>query len=163
LTIPLGLGTKYRINDKFEIGLEGVVNMANTNKFDIYEPVVNQGFLDFWGSVMVNIGYNFTSGVNSKHMDWVNPMAVIYDDLAKKAQKSVEAAKSDGIPDYLDLEPNTKKGCKVNVKGITLDSDVDGVLDSEDKEPIWLQPNVKCLLTSRIFSSKIISKCDEIF
>ena len=90
-------------------------------------------------------------------------MNPIYDDLAKKAQKSVEAAKSDGIPDYLDLEPNTKKGCKVDVKGITLDSDVDGVLDSEDKEPIWLQPNVKCLLTSRIFSSKIISKCDEIF
>jgi OOP family OmpA-OmpF porin len=72
-------------------------------------------------------------------MDWVNPMAVIYDDLAKKAQKSVEAAKSDGdgdgIPDYLDLEKNTKPGYKVDVKGITLDSDVDGVPDSEDTDP----------------------------
>lgn len=139
LTIPLGLGTKYRLNDKFDIGLEGVVNIAKTDKFDIYEPFVNQGFPDFFGSVMVNIGYNFTSGINSKHMDWVNPMAVIYDDLAKKAQKSVEAAKSDGdgdgIPDYLDLELNTKKGYKVDVKGITLDSDVDGVPDSEDTDP----------------------------
>ena len=138
-TIPLGLGTKYKINDKFDIGLEGVVNIAKTDKFDIYEPFVNQGFPDFFGSMMVNVGYNFTSGKNAKHMDWVNPMAIIYDDLAKKAQKSVEAAKSDGdkdgIPDYLDMEPNTKLGYKVDVKGITLDSDVDGVPDSEDTDP----------------------------
>ncbi|MFA9213633.1 MAG: OmpA family protein [Candidatus Methylacidiphilales bacterium] len=138
-SIPVGFGAKYKINDQFDFGLEGVVNLARTDKYDLYDPTPNQGFPDMFGSIMLSIGYNFTSSNRTQHLDWANPMAVIYDDLAKKAKKSTEALKADGdkdgIPDYLDLEPNTKLGYKVDVKGVTLDSDMDGIPDTDDTDP----------------------------
>jgi OmpA-OmpF porin, OOP family len=39
------------------------------------------------------------------------------------------------VPDRLDKEPNTKKGCPVDVHGVILDSDKDGIPDCDDKEP----------------------------
>jgi OOP family OmpA-OmpF porin len=40
----------------------------------------------------------------------------------------------DGIPDYMDEDPFTGKGAKVDAKGRELDSDGDGVPDSRDQE-----------------------------
>jgi OOP family OmpA-OmpF porin len=139
-TIPIGIGTKYKINSNFDIGLEGVVNLARTDMYDLYNPPSpNQGFPDMFGSFVLSLGYNFTGENRTQHFDWANPMAVIYDDLVKKAKKNTDAIKADGdkdgIPDYLDMEPNTKLGYKVDVKGVTLDSDVDGIPDTEDTDP----------------------------
>ncbi len=138
-TIPIGIGAKYKLNNMFDVGLEGVVNLARADMYDLYDPTPNQGFPDMFGSFNLSVGYNFTGTNRTQHVDWANPMAVIYDDLVKKANKSAEALKNDGdkdgIPDYLDLEPTTKPGYKVDIKGVTLDSDVDGIPDTDDPDP----------------------------
>ena len=41
----------------------------------------------------------------------------------------------DGVPNYLDQQPNTPKGCPVDAHGVALDSDHDGIIDCLDKEP----------------------------
>ncbi len=42
---------------------------------------------------------------------------------------------ADGVPNTLDLEPNTPTDCPVDTRGIATDSDGDGVKDCNDKEP----------------------------
>jgi OOP family OmpA-OmpF porin len=42
---------------------------------------------------------------------------------------------ADGVPDYLDKEPNTPAGARVSPSGSTLDSDGDGTPDHLDKCP----------------------------
>lgn len=71
---------------------------------------------------------------------WLNPVAYAYkkigetnaDKIAKDLQKDDD---EDGVPNFLDKEPNTKKGYPVDVRGVALDSDKDGIVDGEDKEP----------------------------
>jgi OmpA-OmpF porin, OOP family len=53
---------------------------------------------------------------------------------APKNEKEIDSD-GDGIPDYLDEEPNTPKGVKVDSRGRALDSDGDGIPDYLDEEP----------------------------
>jgi OOP family OmpA-OmpF porin len=135
-SIPIGLGGKYKLNNQFDLGLEGILNFVNSDRMDLYSDDRNT---DLVGSLMFTLGYNFTGLKKSQHIDWANPVATIYDDLARKSAKATDDLKrdgdGDGIPDYIDLELNTKAGYKVNVKGETLDSDVDGIPDTEDADP----------------------------
>ena len=48
--------------------------------------------------------------------------------------KTMVDSDGDNVNNRLDLEPNTPKGFPVNVRGIALDSDSDGVLDGADKQ-----------------------------
>ncbi len=135
LTVPVGLGAKYKMSDEIDLGFEVVVNASRIDSFDLFE----QGYPDFFGSFAFTVGYKFIGQKRKNHVDWVNPINNMYEDLSKKSSQSQEEMKKDsdgdGIPDYLDNEPNTKKGYKVDVKGVALDSDVDGIPDSEDPDP----------------------------
>lgn len=137
VSIPVGLGMKFKLSNSFDLGLEGVVNLIKSDRLDLYEDP--NKFPDLFGSYMFVLGYNLTGTKRTQHIDWANPVTSIYDDLVRKSAKATDELKrdgdADGVPDYLDLEQNTKAGYKVNVKGITLDSDVDGIPDTEDADP----------------------------
>ncbi|CAM6004734.1 unnamed protein product, partial [Sphagnum balticum] len=71
---------------------------------------------------------------------WLNPMDFSYKKLTdmnpdKIAKDIMKDSDDDGVPDKLDREPNTKKGCPVDAHGVILDSDKDGIPDCDDKEP----------------------------
>lgn len=156
--IPIGFGIKYKINNQFDLGLEGVINITRADKLDVYDPTPNIGYSDVFGSLMFNLNYNFTGSKRTQHIDWSNPVSNMYDDLLVKAKMENEELKKDndkdGIPNYLDLEPNTKTGYKVDVKGVTLDSDGDGIPDTEDTDPYGFNQMLSIYYPSETFKIK---------
>lgn len=92
------------------------------------------------------IGLNFYLGKATQHADWY----IATEKYATKAElaESIQGIKDmlkdsdgDGVPDYLDKEPNTQAAARVNPSGVTLDSDGDGTPDHLDKCPFLPGPS----------------------
>lgn len=140
MTIPLTLGYKRKINKNFDIGAEFTYNLGGNDKLDLTEIAGTPP--DANGYFMASLVYNITTPKRAVHIDWTNPIDLIYRELNKNKDhsESLKAdADQDGVPDYLDKEPNTPKGFKVDANGVTLDSDNDGIPDSEDPDPFGFE------------------------
>lgn len=139
-TMPTALGIKYKINQMFDIGLEGQFVVVNSDKLDAlsYVPSGRRGRMDKFSYANVNFTYKFGSKETQKeHLEWVNPLEA-YMSLtdAKLANLyTVKDADNDGVIDELDWEPDTEEGAFVDTHGRTLDSDGDGIPDHKDPEP----------------------------
>lgn len=92
------------------------------------------------------LGLNFYLGKNEQHADWF----IAADKYATKEELSTQIneikdlmkdSDGDGVPDYLDKEPNTPAGAHVSFNGVTLDSDSDGTVDHLDKCPFLPGPS----------------------
>jgi len=145
LHVTAGAGVSYKINEKFNIGLEHQVKAIFGNEADLvdgyrwrnsssqtqYRDLINY----------TNIRLNFNIGDSEKASEplwWVSPMDLLAEDLAEvKARPKIDMTDSDGdgVIDMLDQEKNSTAGFPVDTRGIALDSDADGVLDGNDKEP----------------------------
>ncbi|MFN4081996.1 MAG: OmpA family protein [Bacteroidia bacterium] len=135
-TTSLVFGYKRKITNNFDIGFESSFHFALSDMIDLYKFNI---YPDMHGYGVFSLTYNITTKNRPKHIDWFNPVNKIYKKIDDSKKETIDIAKldddGDGIPNYLDQEPNTKKGYKVDVKGVTLDSDVDGIPDSEDPDP----------------------------
>jgi len=86
------------------------------------------------------LGINIYLGKQAQHADWfiaANKYAT-KEELATQISGIKDMLKdsdADGVPDYLDKEPNTPAGARVSSSGSTLDSDGDGTPDHLDKCP----------------------------
>ncbi|QYH37317.1 OmpA family protein [Algoriphagus sp. NBT04N3] len=91
------------------------------------------------------LGLNFYLGSKEQHADWyIKPDPYLTkDELASQISSIKDMLKDsdgDGIPDYLDKEPNTPIDARVGTDGVTLDSDGDGLADHLDKCPFLPGP-----------------------
>lgn len=133
LMIPLSLGFKYKIN-KIDIGLALDYRKTFTDNVD----ATVKTYSEFDNYVMLTAGVNYTFGKKNKPMEWVNPMEVVYNDLADMKEKidilSGDKDK-DGVSDLFDKDNSTAEGTKVYGDGTAIDSDGDGVTDSKDADP----------------------------
>jgi OOP family OmpA-OmpF porin len=104
-------------------------------------PSTNIGFFgpnaNWWTGTL---GLNIYLGKQAQHADWfiaANKYAT-KEELATQINGIKDMLKdsdADGVPDYLDKEPNTPAGARVSPSGSTLDSDGDGTPDHLDKCP----------------------------
>ncbi|MBK9401610.1 MAG: OmpA family protein [Bacteroidetes bacterium] len=133
LMIPVSLGFKYKIN-KFDIGLAFEYYKTFTDDVD----ATVKTYSEFDNYVMLNAAVNYTFGKKNKPMEWVNPMEIVYNDLADIKEKidilSGDKDK-DGVSDLFDKDNSTVEGSKVYGDGTAVDTDGDGVPDSKDADP----------------------------
>lgn len=165
LVIPAGLGVKFRLSKRFDLGLEYTQRFAPAgDKLDA--TVAGKRGSDGYGYFNAFVTVKFGKQTHAK--EWVNPFQALnqnmvdlqanVDGLAQDsdadgvsdifdkeentpADIAVDGSgrsldtDGDGVPDYLDADPFTSKGARVDENGRELDSDNDGVPDSQDIEP----------------------------
>jgi len=149
LAFPFGLGLKYKIFPKLDLGVECILNNINTDKLDAL--VRANTAKDKYSYTAITLTYQI--GKNEKSLEWVNPKIMKSDELTpllaainKKIdslgsklneidskvgalQKDVAILKNppkeaddddDGVPNIKDLEPDTPKGNLVDARGRSL-------------------------------------------
>ena len=133
LMIPMSIGFKYKIN-KIDIGLSLDYRKTFTDNVDATEKT----YSEYDHYIMATVGVNYTFGKKNKPMEWVNPMEVVYNDLADIKEKidilSGDKDK-DGVSDLFDKDNSTVEGSKVYGDGTSVDTDGDGIIDSKDGDP----------------------------
>jgi outer membrane protein OmpA-like peptidoglycan-associated protein len=133
LMVPLSLGFKYKIG-KIDLGLAMEYRKTFTDNAD----ATSKTFSEYDSYYMFNVGVCYSLGKNIKPMEWVNPMEVVYNDIAdiKENVNILSGDKDkDGVSDLFDKDNATPEGIKVYGDGTTVDSDGDGVADSKDADP----------------------------
>jgi OOP family OmpA-OmpF porin len=147
--IPVGGGVKFKVSERVNFDLSYVMNFVDGDNVDATRAkgTSNDKFS------YTSAGLEFSLGSVAKpNLDWVNPVALMYDELKDPTlRQEVEALKGrvsaleaadllkdsdgDGVADKLDKCPNTEAGIKVDGSGCPLDVDADGVPDSKDACP----------------------------
>lgn len=128
LTPQLKLSNRVTLQADFSI----ITNVSQDLNFDGVSQV-NTSFLD--GRIATaTLGLAINLGKNKNHADWTNsnPWTAEIEDLKGKLAKienDLLDTDQDGVPDYLDREPNTVSGASVNTKGVTLDLNKNGIPD----------------------------------
>lgn len=132
LMIPVSLGFKYKIG-KIDVGLAFEYRKTFTDNVD----ATPKTFSEFDDYMLLTTQVNYTFG-KKKPMEWVNPMEVVYNDLADLKEKVdiISGDKDkDGVSDLFDKDNSTPEGSKVYGDGTSIDTDGDGVVDVNDADP----------------------------
>jgi outer membrane protein OmpA-like peptidoglycan-associated protein/opacity protein-like surface antigen len=138
--IPVGLGVKYKLNNRINIGVEYRLNNVLSDKLDAFVSNksslwLRQGTNDKYGFASIGLTYNFVgSNPLAENIEWCNPLTDRADVKVPTAAEILADADGDGVADLLDKEANTPAGCRVDGSGRALDTDGDGVVDCKDRE-----------------------------
>lgn len=132
-----GLGFALRVNEKINIGVEHQVGRVLGNRNSLLNGGGNGDYMHRTG---VRVNFNIGLRKKAEPLYWQNPMKVVLSDIQELKERpvvSLQDSDQDGVPDALDLEPNTSIDAIVDTKGRTLDSDKDGVPDHLDLQPFY--------------------------
>lgn len=142
------VGISRKINRRMNISLEHQFFVQDYDKWDGHEwreaDTADGGGDQTNDSDMghyTNLRLAFNLGdldEKTEPMYWLNPLDATYNDIAalkRRPELDLTDSDNDGIIDMLDQEPDSKEGCPVDTRGVTLDSDMDGFADCDDKEP----------------------------
>jgi OOP family OmpA-OmpF porin len=143
LVAPIGVGVKFKLSDALALNIGYTVSIIQGYNFDGLHTV-SQGAgaaptsFDHYSYSYAGLEYTFGSKAK-KNVDWVNPIAMMYDELYDAALRAeVEALKGrvtnvetavadlkkdsdgDGVPDQFDKCPNTPAGTVVDGSGCAI-------------------------------------------
>lgn len=132
----IGLTGQFKISER--VSLFGDFTMTNnfsqqrTWDGGVYDPGLKQGFDSTLYAA--SVGISVALGKHAQHADWyvVEPDAKKLDDLETRIgdlETMMNDTDKDGVPDYLDTEPNTIAGVAVDSKGRSIDKNGNGIPD----------------------------------
>ncbi len=139
-----GIGVQFHISKWVTLGLEErvIFTQAHVDGYfwqqDEHPSLVSH--YDNISYTSINVNIHLGGKNRTEPMYWLNPVYHTYRKLGEVDPQSLmdqmfKDDDDDGVPNYLDREPNSKKGCPVDAHGVMLDSDHDGIIDCLDKEP----------------------------
>lgn len=170
-----GIGVQFHISKWVTLGIEErvIFTQAHIDGYfwqqDEHPALVSH--YDNISYTSININIHLGGKNRTEPMYWLNPVYHTYRKLGEVDPQSLmeqmfKDDDDDGVPNYLDREPNTPKGCPVDAHGVALDSDHDGIIDCLDKEPFSppgypvdsngvaiIPPNPCCDTTGRAFAN----------
>ena len=139
--LEFGAGISFRINERFNFGIEHqvsyVLSSQRSDWLDGVQTITSNTedrstFRDLANYTSIRLNFNI-SGKDQKTepLYWMNPLEAIVNDvqMLKDTRVTLTDEDGDGVIDALDEEEETPADAPVNVKGIALDSDGDGVKD----------------------------------
>jgi len=128
-----GLTAQFKLSDRIVLTAD-VTGIANGFQNWTFDGMSQNAGRSVDGVVLNGtLGLTFYLGGHEKHADWVTD--VKSDELAALDERlgSVETMMNDtdkdGVPDYLDAEPNSTAGVAVDTKGRAIDRNNNGVPD----------------------------------
>ena len=140
----VGAGLQFHASKWVTVGLEQRIILTGSDLLDGYrwQQDEHSGFTtnnDMVSYTSINLLFNVGKN-RTEPLYWLNPVHHTYKKLSDVdpqalAEQILKDDDNDGVPNMLDKEPNSKKDCPVDTKGVMLDSDKDGIVDCEDKEP----------------------------
>lgn len=124
-----------RPNNEIQAGGTVVVD-GESGIVDITVPDPSAKFLKHFNPIInTTVGLTFYLGNKPSHADWhfsdskTNKIKEL-EDRIQLIENYLIDSDGDGILDYLDLEPNTPSGNMVNIKGVSIDLNKNGIPDS---------------------------------
>ena len=129
--LAIGLTPQVRLSNRVTVSLDASYSKTFDQDYNWNGAKIENG-RGFEGDI-----WNFTAGVSyafgkhKKHADWVSTTSR-YNELESKIneiERMLVDTDGDGVADYLDQEPNSAPGAIVDTKGITIDSNGNGVPD----------------------------------
>ena len=132
LAAPVGVGAKFRLTDALALNIGYTITFVDGYNFSGFHTYP---FHDQYAYTYAGLEYTFGSS-SKKNLEWVNPVALMYDELYDAAlRQEVEALKGrvtnvetavndlkkdsdgDGVADQFDKCPNTPAGTVVDGSG----------------------------------------------
>ena len=118
INLPFTLGFKFKINSQFQVRIFGTYNLLLS---DIIDNVIDNNNNDFYSSMGLSVNYTINK-IDKELKQKYNDFNISDED-------------GDGVYDNIDFCHHTQSGISVDLKGCPLDSDNDGVPHYIDKEP----------------------------
>lgn len=143
-----GITPQLKVSEKISLNadMSFIFHHNQTYNFDMVDRNM-KGAIDGY-FLNLSVGASFYLGTKAKHADWTPTVYGAeaqdfssYEAKVKELEDRLKDDDMDGVPNYVDAEPNTTKGAFVDSKGVALlDADDDGIADKYD-----LCPNQKGL------------------
>jgi len=137
LFVPVTAGLKFNLSQLMNLDLGYRMNFVDKDDLDGYRVAYHKDKFSYGF-----IGLEFSLGNQQKpRMLFDNPVARLNNNLQTQIDTISNQVKGlstdtdgDGVADRFDTEPNTPTGCPVDAHGVSRDTDGDGVPDCKDKE-----------------------------
>ncbi|HEX8269151.1 MAG TPA: OmpA family protein [Flavobacterium sp.] len=139
LGIIVGVTPQFRLLNKLAL-IADVSTVANFRQHFAWDGHYAESEQNLTGQmIMASIGLSYSLGGGDVHGDWAiieNEGAEEIADLDKRIgelETMMNDSDKDGVPDYLDVEPNSVAGVAVDSKGRMVDANGNGVPDELEK------------------------------
>jgi OmpA-OmpF porin, OOP family len=142
LNVMFGLTPQLRLGNRVALtgDLSFIGHVRHSQTWDGAEPLnssLNNNQIRGLNGYMVNASIGLTLYLGSKevHADWYSEEDELYSYMYELEQRIAKIetdmidSDQDGVPDYLDREPNTTPGAVVDTKGRAVDTNNSGIPD----------------------------------
>lgn len=133
--IIVGVTPQFRLGSRvaFFTDFSVLGHIGQSYTWDGSQPASRRGFDGAY--YQVSAGFTFYLGKHDRHADWASQASLVEERLedldtrVSQIETDLIDSDQDGVPDYLDREPNTISGVTVDTKGRAIDRNNNGIPD----------------------------------